>query len=584
MDFDKLASPLAAAYERYVQEGRTRGPLVRQTRMLGFVSVRERAKPVRVVVSLSCDPDVTPDATWGEGIELNHGGHEVRTAIVTLDALDRLAGNPAVKRIAPAAQLRPCLHAAQARTGTAAFRTGSGLTGRDVVVGVVDTGIDPRHPVFAGRIERIWDQTMPGSGVAEGGYGTEFTGAGLATAALSRDTEGHGTHVAGIAAGKEGVAPDARLVVVKTDFMDAHIIDGIQYVFRVADELGLPAVVNLSLGGHFDPHDGTDLMSQAIEEASGPGRIVCCAAGNEGDDDIHARITVPDGSTRTVPCHPGILDGAPDVFALNGWYSGSDRFDIAMVSPSGASTPFQAVRPSGSPVSRHQLPEGTVELVTPGPDRANGDHNFFVGVEPTGHGPATAPGGWRLVVRAREVTSGVVDVWMLGSADARPQAQFSGRAVHDALKIGSPGTASSAVTVAAFTSRTEWDDIDGITREASWLAAEDIASFSSEGPRRDGAPKPDIAAPGAMLVAALSRDAVGVRREFMTDTKHVAMQGTSMAAPFVTGITALLLQRDPELGPAGLKDMLRADATVIGGTPGVFDPKWGHGLVSATGL
>jgi hypothetical protein len=63
VDFDKLASPLAAAYERYVQEGRTRGPLVRQTRMLGFVSVRERAKPVRVVVSLQCDPDVTPAQT-----------------------------------------------------------------------------------------------------------------------------------------------------------------------------------------------------------------------------------------------------------------------------------------------------------------------------------------------------------------------------------------------------------------------------------------------------------------------------------------------------------------------------------------
>jgi subtilisin family serine protease len=124
-----------------------------------------------------------------------------------------------------------------------------------------------------------------GPGVAEGSYGLELSGASNES---SKDTDGHGTHVAGIAAGAGakygGVAPKATLVIVKTDFQDAQIAEGIRYVFRVAGELGLPAVVNLSLGGHFDAHDGSDSLSQLINQESGPGRIVCCAAGNEGSD------------------------------------------------------------------------------------------------------------------------------------------------------------------------------------------------------------------------------------------------------------------------------------------------------------
>ncbi|WP_369779985.1 S8 family peptidase [Streptomyces sp. R33] len=587
MDYTKLASPLAAAYERYQQEGGRREPLRRQARMLGLVSVRERAKPLRVVVTLECDPDTLLNGDLGSGIVLNEGGKKVRTAIVDIDALERLSEHPGIKRIVPANRLRPYLNLAQQKVGVSQFRTSSELTGKGVIVGIVDTGIDPQHPAFTGRIERIWDQTVrSGSGVPEGRYGAEFANAGMAMAALSRDTEGHGTHVAGIAAGAEGIAPEARLVIVKTDFDDAHIVDGIQYVFRVARDLDMPAVVNLSLGGHSDAHDGTDTMSQSIEEECGPGRIVVCAAGNEGDDDLHARITVPQGATRQVPCHPGVFEGQPDVFLLNGWYAGSDRLEIAMASPTGATTPFQPVREADRPSQVFDLPGGKVQITTPGPNTANRDINFLVQVEPEiTHGPANAgPGKWRLLLRGANVTSGKVDVWMLGRADARPQPQFSGPAVHDALKVGSPGAATSAITVAAFTTRTEWKDIDGIDREAPWLELGDIASFSSEGPRRDGAQKPDITAPGAMIVSALSRDALDMEPAFVTDDQHVALQGTSMASPFVAGLAALILERDPGCDPRKLLELLRENAAVPGAAPGSFDPKWGHGLIDATNL
>jgi subtilisin family serine protease len=98
---------------------------------------------------------------------------------------------------------------------------------------VVDTGIDPSPAFFEGRILQIWDQALPGPGVLEGGYGVELA-PGMLT--VSRDTHGHGTHVAGIAAGEHptrgGVAPKADLVIVKTDFQDAHIADGVRYIFR----------------------------------------------------------------------------------------------------------------------------------------------------------------------------------------------------------------------------------------------------------------------------------------------------------------------------------------------------------------
>ncbi|MFB7512367.1 S8 family serine peptidase [Streptomyces sp. NPDC056144] len=585
MTVEKLAPPLAAAYERYVREGRRRAPLRGPAGMMGLVSVEQRAKPVRVVVTVECDPDAPPVGVGGA--EINGGGRSIRTGIVPLDALEELAAQPGVLRIVPASQLRPCLDLALAKVGVPAFRARLDRTGDGVLVGVVDTGIFVGHPAFAGRIDRVWDQTLPGGdGVPEGPYGAEFTGVAAGGPVLSRDEEGHGTHVAGIAAGTEGVAPGARIVAVKTDFQDAHIIDGVQYVFRLADELGMPAVVNLSLGGHSDAHDGTDVMSLAIEEESGPGKIVCCAAGNEGEDDIHARLSVTQGATVSVPCHPGRIDGSPDIFWLNGWYAGGDRLDVAVASPSGDTTDFQPVLTGGSPVRSYDLADGVVQIVTPGPDPANGDHNFFVAVEPSAAAPAPGAPKWRLVLRGADVggQSCRSDVWMLGRQEAEPPAQFSGPAVQDALKIGSPGAATSAITVAASTTRTQWQDIDGAQRLATWLVADDIAGFSSEGPRRDGMPKPDVTAPGAMIVSALSPDAVGLRRAFLVDGLHLALQGTSMACPFVAGLVALLLEGDPSAGPDKIRSFLTAAATVPGAAPGSFDPKWGHGLVDASRL
>jgi subtilisin family serine protease len=458
-----------------------------------------------------------------------------------------------------------------------AFHNNTGLTGKGVIIGVLDTGIDAKHPAFAGRILSVWDQTLPGPGVKEAAYGAEFTGAQMT---ISQDTNGHGTHVAGIAAGVDsiydGVAPEADLVIIKSDLQDAHIADGVRYVFRIARELGRPAVVNLSLGGHADAHDGSDSLSRIIDSESGPGRIVCCAAGNEGNDNIHGQATISCQQTHgmrfNVPHHQ------VGIAWLNAWYSGNSQLEVSVRSPNGFVTPFQKVITNGNPAQNYHLPDAQVEIVTPAPDASNGDYNFFVQIR--GKGNARIAGGiWQLQVRNTSNAETRLDVWTLDDASA---VFFTGESIEDSVKIGSPGAASSAITVASYTTKNKYIDIDGQGREMG-LGLNTISEFSSEGPLRNNAAKPDVAAPGAMIVAALSAHA-NMDRSMMINSKFVAMAGTSMATPFVTGLVALLLQRDPKLDPETIKDLFRANSSIPGKPSGTFDKKWGFGLIDVAGL
>ena len=582
--YEKLSPDLAAAADDFRRSGRA--GLAAHRHGMAVVTPKAAVKPDRVVVFLhTADSDADLDRLADLGVEVNGGGGAIRTAIVPLESLAALSEDPAVSRIVPSRPLRPLMDMAAAAANVPAFRSQSGLTGRGVVVGIVDSGIEVGHEAFAGRIHRLWDQTLNGQGVPEGRYGAELKGS---TLPLSRDTYGHGTHVAGIAAAAdelyEGVAPEARLVVVKTDLQTAHVADGIRYVFRLAADMKRPAVVNLSLGGHDDAHDGTDSLSQVIDAAVGPGRIVCCAAGNEGNDNIHAQVQVPRGGTRTIACAVARrgANEPPFVASFTGWYSGSDRLAVAVVSPSDEQTRFQPVLTNGAPVRRYAFSEGAVRIITPGPDASNGDHNFVVQIEPTAGDPtAPAPrGGWRLRLKGTRVTDGTVHLW---SVDGQA-AQLTGRAVADSTKVGSPGAATGAITVAAYTSKTTWEDVWGHPHQAG-LELNDISDFSSEGPRRDGLQKPDLAAPGAMVVSALSVHS-GVLPDFVIDNLHTIMAGTSMAAPFVSGLVALLLERDRTLGPEAVRALLRSHSALPDQPAGTgrWDPKWGSGLIDARNL
>jgi subtilisin family serine protease len=458
------------------------------------------------------------------------------------------------------------------------WRSGESVGGKNVIVGIIDTGIDASHEAFSGRILRIWDQQLRGDGVKEGGYGAELT-PGMFS--ISRDDEGHGTHVAGIAAGADtlfsGVAPEADFIIVKTSFINAHIADAIRYIFRIAREMQCPAVINLSLGGHFDAHDGSDPLSYIIDQQSGPGRIVCCAAGNEGNDDIHASANVLPQATQELRFR--IAGGIGNV-TLNGWYGGNAALEISLVSPLGISTPFQALVRQGNAAKSHSLPDASITIATPVKNLANGDHQFVIDLQ--GRNQATvASGTWKLVLRNISQDACKVDVWIMDD-NASSAANFIGAGVNDTMKIGSPGAAASAITVAAYTTRAQWRDIDMQEQQINF-PQNTIAEFSSEGPLRNGAAKPDITAPGAMIVSCQSKDSQVNRREIFRQHFRV-MAGTSMATPFITGLVALLLQQQPELTPVQVKEILRKISSIPDQPDTLFDKKWGSGLIDAAKL
>ena len=576
---EKIAPRLVLALEDYNSQGRQ--GLEVHMNSLGLVSALESPKPSRSVVFLHCDPNASFDHLAPYGIEINQSRGRVRTGILPLEQMYLLAAEKSVKRIIPAQYLQYAMDKAAEHVHLPDFRQQSGMNGKGVVIGVIDTGIDPNHAAFAGRILRVWDQTLPGPGVLEGGYGFELN---ESTLTVSRDRVGHGTHVAGIAAGSRapysGVAPEASLVIVKTDMQDAHVFDGVQYIFRIAQEMNRPAVINLSMGKQTDAHDGSDPLSMIIESESGPGRIVCCAAGNEGDNNIHAQVNVRSQQMRNIRFHvPDSQEGEAVTCAIiNGWYAGADRIEVSVRTPGGNQTPFQGpVTDGASPSHTYDLPDGRIRIVTPGPDLTNGDHNFLIEIyNPQNTGLPLAAHFWQVYLRGIEIQNGKVDMWIVDSSP-KIDVFFTGDCVQDAIKIGSPGACKSAITVASYTTRNQWIDFTNASQVRDFKL-NDISSFSSEGPLRDGDPKPDVAAPGAMIIAPLSCDSP-INPSLRIDEANRIDAGTSMATPFITGLVALLLERNPQLTPEEAKELLQTSASIPRKKAGSFHPKWGYGLV-----
>ena len=181
---------------------------------------------------------------------------------------------------------------------------GAAYTGNGVIVGYVDTGADFNHDDFkesdgSTRIIRFWDQSMSDDANSPQPYGYGFVWDSTTINNLtctSMDTQGHGTTVTGQGSGNgsangqnKGMAPESTIIIVKTSFSRPNwtltVADACDYIFKVADSLGMPAVVNLSVGSYLGSHDGNDPASEMMEGLldEKPGRIIVGAAGNSGN-------------------------------------------------------------------------------------------------------------------------------------------------------------------------------------------------------------------------------------------------------------------------------------------------------------
>jgi endonuclease G len=456
-----------------------------------------------------------------------------------------------------------------------------GEKGRHALIAFIDNGIDVLHEAFTEgnrqtRIVAIWDQRdETGPRPAGFDYGTHHTHAdiqkyvtdGKTPAALGRNDNGHGTHVASIAAGRAvgdffgGVAPESRLLVViaKSDgdigYSNAHL-DALAFIDTAATELGLPVVVNVSKGMNAGAHDGKSALEIGFDEFAGGGRkhgrVVVKSAGNERSQRGHAQFTV---TTAEVLRWTRKQQAVPWQFErVELWWNAGNALQFRLGSPAGAWSDWAC---DATPdVSGNLKPGGVFRLQLTKRHIDNGDSQLRIELGDASRG--VMPGTWTLEIVADDVkTSGIVHAW-IGRGGGTPS-EFEDFISQD-VTLTIPATSQSVITVGAV--------------EASTKAY--LGAFSSRGPTRDGRDKPDVVAPGVDVHAA--------RGGSSNDSK--ADSGTSMAAPHVAGAVALVLSRAVECGrPWPVANQIRAALTQkTRNYNGHFDPGQGYGIVDVAAL
>jgi subtilisin family serine protease len=460
------------------------------------------------------------------------------------------------------------------------------LQGRHVLVGIVDSGIDYanadfKHPDGTTRIRYIWDQTQDGRPPAGYDVGYECDAASINSGECpERDTDGHGTVVAGIAAGNgrsggaqasPGLAPQADLVVVKSDLETEHVIAAWQYMVSRAKQLREPIVINNSFGDQNGPHDGTEQEAQAIDALSGPGVVFVAAAGNDGNQGIHTggRVTQGKQSTLTVTAH-----GTSQELALSLFYSSQDDFVATLSSVHTGQTfgPIDVGARLDTPFAQDSTIHVTLDAHPPDPAH----HAIVVDLYTTTPGRSIT-GSWRLSLTGKQVINGGrYNAWLLTSADgiqtfAKPQ---------ESDTLDQPADARAAITVSHYATHTQWTDRNGRRHGAcdylpcakGVLRSGAVSFNSSVGPTADGRHKPDIAAPGVLIASSLSANVPICHHNsadldncidpvFITrDGKHMIESGSSMASAYVAGAVALILQASPSSGPDDIRAILRSTA------------------------
>jgi subtilisin family serine protease len=462
------------------------------------------------------------------------------------------------------------------------------------------------------RIALFWDQSLTAqageSAPPDFGYGVEYTADDVNAARSAADpfthvrhklsTAAHGTHVMGIAAGNGsssdavfpsgkyvGLADRAELILVQpgiesnlqTMADSAHVADAVAYIFKRAASMGKPCVINMSLGQNGGSHDGESLVERAIDRLlETVGRAFVVAAGNEHIWRTHASGLLAQGATRTLswkvgvpptgflPAPLGASDHTPNEMEI--WYSSRDVFGIRVIDPSGTSTTVVVPDNAGT----FTLGNTNVYVDSERFTTLNGDARIYI--ELSSPSAPIQTGTWGVELTAIEARNGRFDAWIERSERNAlngfvDQSSFGDADFDPSMTLGTPATARRAIAVANYDHQ--------LTRPSG---------SSGRGPTRDGRNKPECAAPGTAIMSTCALGARSIGGSVAP--ARVAMSGTSMAAPHVTGVVALLFERAKALQEPLLLSAEQVRKLVTASTappPGVngFDPAWGFGRLDA---
>ncbi len=580
------------------------------------------------------------------GVKLNTEAGNFFTALIPINSLENLFLVDGLLKVEIAEKVHSTMDNAKTLTNVNQVHSGTGLpqayTGNGVIVGVIDGGFDYTHPNFRNlntqqtRISKVWEQN--GTTTSPAPYGTEYVGQ---TAILNKMRDkvdaSHGTHVAGIAAGSggvssnvnlRGVAYDSEIVLVsKAQFTEqefvsgnnAKILDGINYIFNYANQVNKPSVINLSLGTHVGPHDGTSTFDQMCNSLVGNGKIIVGAAGNEGSDKIHTLKNLSQGNSQfsfiVFPQSTSNYSNGLEIVDI--WGQVGNNFEVSVNIYNVITNQFESFTPYVSTATNSSLnstiydndtstsPDACIiGITTESINTNNNKPHATIVVNNTQQDDAL-----RYVLLEIRGNSGTVNTWLANDKNGifsnltELNLNIPGTTDGDTnMTVGEiGGTGNSIISVGAYTSKNTWTSHGGqnqtLTLPPNFTTIQplnDIAYFSSKGPTADGRVKPDITAPGNILASSVSRfdsnyvpsspRTVSGLTDGTNNWWYGMMEGTSMAAPMVTGIIALWLQANPNLTVAQIKTILQNTSTTdsfTGTGSAIPNNTWGRGKINA---
>jgi len=544
---------------------------------------------------------------------------------IPINKINELAELDFVKFIDISTQPEPLLDRALPSSNVDKVHQGFNLErsyfGEGVIVGIVDHGFDFTHPMFLdengnSRVVRAWlvaDES--GTPPANSDVGTLYTNPTVIqnTVQFSSKNGNHGTHCIGIAAGSEvegikntysGVASKADIAIVDRgfgEFVSFDIAEGLAYLFDYADSVGKPIVVNMSLGSVGHPNDGfgpRDLMISELLQENPEGRILVASAGNSGSTKMHFEYEFLFPTQVRMNLQPqwnrlGTNKGA--YFSAMGGVGDNFRITVQVYDENWdmpLTQPFHILTSDNTVINEIDTYYQMYLYATD--EFINGKPLIIarvIDLMPSNDYEHTV----RVTLTRIGVSENPIHCWNDGGGELKmisPQ----GLNADSRHTVGSPGTIEEVITVGAYVTR---DTIVSYTNIISpnFGPKNAIAQFSSRGPLTNGKIKPDIIAPGSALYAAHNSfdtswtDANLARliADKTQDQNHeiIALQGTSMSAPMVAGIVALMLEINPKLTQAEIKDIIRITAINDEWTGDAINnkcPTWGWGKINAHGI